>query len=256
MFWHPGFPFLRAMTLRMVYFVPNLQRLLFPAEKPLLLLWRRDIGFMKAPSERCSGDGGAPAGPRDTAVPPVPRGYPKRQERPESEPEYEILHYRRQQCFETDSQVWDAELRYRIDLAVKNPATGHYVLAIEYDGQAYHTKPADRDNDIYRQERLEERGWKFFRMDIAWYQDPAESRRTLIEAVKHAIQGDSLRYGISRDRPETTIPNITVNYFTGAPGRGETPPWMKTICKATTMTRETRTPPEAIPLLRKLATLK
>ena len=91
---------------------------------------------MKDLSERNPGDGGVPAGTGNAPFPPAPQGCPRRQERPESEPEYEILHYLRQQGFETDSQVWDAELPYRIDLAVKNPATGHYVLAIEYDGRA------------------------------------------------------------------------------------------------------------------------
>ena len=179
---------------------------------------------MKDLSEISSGNGEDLPETRNAVFPPVPRGYPKRQERPESEPEYEILHYLRQQGFATDSQVWDAELRYRIDLAVKNPATGHYVLAIEYDGQAYHTKPADRDNDIYRQERLEERGWKFFRMDIAWYHDPAASRRKLTEAVNQAVQADSLRYGISPNRPGNchTEYNSQLLYGSSREGRDTT----------------------------------
>ena len=177
---------------------------------------------MKDLSEISSGNGEDLPETRNAVFPPVPRGYPKRQERPESEPEYEILHYLRQQGFATDSQVWDAELRYRIDLAVKNPATGHYVLANEYDGQAYHTKPADRDNDTYRQERLEERGWKFFRMDIAWYRDPAASRRKLTEAVNQAVQADSLRYGISPNRPGNchTEYNSQLLYGSSRTGRG------------------------------------
>ena len=124
-----------------------------------------------------------------------PAGYPKRREKPESEPEYEVLHFLRQQGYDADSQVRDESGRYRIDIAVKNPATGHYVLAVEYDGQLYHTKIEDVDHDNARQEFLESEGWRFCRIDRRWYREPDAQRKELLEMAEQAVRDDNARFG-------------------------------------------------------------
>jgi very-short-patch-repair endonuclease len=52
-----------------------------------------------------------------------------------------------------------------IDLAVKHPTRpGAYMLGIECDGAAYHSSRSARDRDRFRQEILENLGWKIFRI--------------------------------------------------------------------------------------------
>ncbi|MDR2369018.1 MAG: hypothetical protein LBD63_00105 [Mycoplasmataceae bacterium] len=60
---------------------------------------------------------------------------------------------------------------YRIDLAIKELKTGNFVLAIECDGHQYHhANQMQKDNDFYRQNYLENRGWAFYRIDSwKWY---------------------------------------------------------------------------------------
>ncbi|WP_274968560.1 DUF4011 domain-containing protein [Succinimonas amylolytica] len=130
------------------------------------------------------------SGEAASAVPLIPQGFPGIGDRPESEPEFEVLHFLRQQGYCADAQVWDASRRYRIDIAVKNPATGHYVLAVEYDGHAYHSKPEDRDRDAARQEFLESEGWQFLRIDREWFRNPENTRRLLLEAADRALRND------------------------------------------------------------------
>ncbi|WP_058306329.1 AAA domain-containing protein [Gracilibacillus massiliensis] len=63
---------------------------------------------------------------------------------------------------------------YRIDLAVVDPNDpSKYVLGIECDGAMYHSSPAARERDIYRQRFLEAKGWKIERIwSRNWWKDP------------------------------------------------------------------------------------
>jgi hypothetical protein len=48
---------------------------------------------------------------------------------------------------------------YKIDFAIRNKATGHFVLAIECDGYKFHfSEKKQKECDFYRQHYLEERG--------------------------------------------------------------------------------------------------
>ena len=53
---------------------------------------------------------------------------------------------------------------FRIDIAVYDNVKEQYVLGIECDGAAYHSKPSAVENDYYRQKYLESRGWKIHRV--------------------------------------------------------------------------------------------
>ena len=52
---------------------------------------------------------------------------------------------------------------YKIDFAIKNKE-GKYLLGIECDGKLYSSKMKIRERDIYRQQYLEIRGWKIYRL--------------------------------------------------------------------------------------------
>ncbi|WHQ36900.1 AAA domain-containing protein [Spiroplasma sp. SV19] len=59
---------------------------------------------------------------------------------------------------------------FRIDLGIKDKTTNSFVLAIECDGHAYHSKPMDRARDIWRQSILESNDWKFERISsLQWW---------------------------------------------------------------------------------------
>lgn len=58
---------------------------------------------------------------------------------------------------------------YRIDMAVVNPKKpNEYLFAIECDGKTYHGTFSAKDRDRLRQEILEDRGWKVYRI---WSRD-------------------------------------------------------------------------------------
>lgn len=76
---------------------------------------------------------------------------------------------------------------YRIDLAIVDQRNrGCYLIGIECDGAQYHSSPVARDRDRLRQQRLEELGWKIYRIwSTDWYRHPIESGKKLLEAIEN-----------------------------------------------------------------------
>ncbi len=79
---------------------------------------------------------------------------------------------------------------YRIDLAVVDPNDpSKYVLGIECDGAMYHSSPAARERDIYRQRFLESKGWKIERVwSRDWWKDP-------FGEIDRVVKGGELKLG-------------------------------------------------------------
>ncbi|RXA17256.1 DUF3320 domain-containing protein [Methanosarcina sp. MSH10X1] len=94
---------------------------------------------------------------------------------------YEFL---RDNGYEVHKQVGCAA--YRIDLAIVDQRNrGRYLIGIECDGAQYHSSPVARDRDRLRQQRLEELGWKIYRVwSTDWYRHPVESGKKLLEAIE------------------------------------------------------------------------
>ncbi len=94
---------------------------------------------------------------------------------------YEFL---RDNGYEVHKQVGCAG--YRIDLAIVDQRNrGCYLIGIECDGAQYHSSPVARDRDRLRQQRLEELGWKIYRIwSTDWYRHPVESGKKLLEAIE------------------------------------------------------------------------
>ena len=92
------------------------------------------------------------------------------------------------QGYEVRSQVGCAE--YRIDLAIVNPEfPGRYLIAIECDGQKYHTSPVARDRDRLRQQVLENMGWRnrIHRIwSTDWFHNYTVASQKLIDAIETA----------------------------------------------------------------------
>lgn len=70
---------------------------------------------------------------------------------------------------------------FRIDIGIVDPdSEGSYLCGIECDGAAYHSHPISRDRDRIRQEILEMRGWKIFRIwSTDWYRNNREYKNRL-----------------------------------------------------------------------------
>ncbi len=71
---------------------------------------------------------------------------------------------------EIEAQV--GALGYFIDLVVRTPNGAE--LAVECDGDRWHTKDSQLRSDLYRQRSLEKIGWTFYRfLASEWYADPS-----------------------------------------------------------------------------------
>ena len=77
---------------------------------------------------------------------------------------------------------------YSIDIVIEN-AQGHR-LAVECDGDRWHTEAKDIRADIYRQRTLEGLGWTFDRfLASEWYADPEARTRQILQRLE-GIQPD------------------------------------------------------------------
>ncbi|HEY3360945.1 MAG TPA: DUF3320 domain-containing protein [Methanosarcina sp.] len=95
-----------------------------------------------------------------------------------------VCEFLRDKRYEVHKQVGCAA--YRIDLAIVDQRNrGSYLIGIECDGAQYHSSPVARDRDRLRQQRLEELGWKIYRIwSTDWYRHPVESGIKLLEAIE------------------------------------------------------------------------
>ena len=78
---------------------------------------------------------------------------------------------------------------FRLDFAVKHPHhPGMFVLAIEADGDSYHTSYKAQAHDKRRQETLERLGWRFHRIKSGdWFDNPRRETRDVIRAYEKAL---------------------------------------------------------------------
>jgi len=122
----------------------------------------------------------------------------------ESPFEKEVLSFLQDHHFLVDAQVGCSG--FRIDLAIRDPENnGKYVLGIECDGAAYHSARTARDRDRLRQEVLEDRGWKLYRIwSTDWVKDFPNETKRLLKAVHSALEHKEEDTAIP-----CTQPNIT-----------------------------------------------
>lgn len=77
---------------------------------------------------------------------------------------------------------------FRVDLGIVDPSKpGNYLLGIECDGAKYHSSPVARDRDRLRQQILESKGWKIYRIwSTDWYRNRKESENRLLDAIQNS----------------------------------------------------------------------
>jgi very-short-patch-repair endonuclease len=72
---------------------------------------------------------------------------------------------------------------YYIDLAVRHPRSGSFMLGIECDGATYHSAKSARDRDRTREEALRSLGWSLYRIwSTDWF---ADTRREFTKLQQH-----------------------------------------------------------------------
>lgn len=88
--------------------------------------------------------------------------------------------------YEVETQVGVAN--YYIDLAVRHPRSGSFMVGIECDGATYHSAKYARDRDRTREEALRALGWSLYRIwSTDWFADPRREFTKLEQFLKQLI---------------------------------------------------------------------
>lgn len=105
---------------------------------------------------------------------------------PDSPFEEEVAERIREAGYEVHHQIGSEG--YFVDLGVVDPShPGVYLMGVECDGASYHSAKWARDRDRLRQEVLEARGWRIYRVwSTDWYRGAERETRRLIEAIEKA----------------------------------------------------------------------
>lgn len=104
---------------------------------------------------------------------------------PDSDFEVSVASEIRRLGYEVDYQV--GSVGYKIDLAVRHPKGGRYMLAVECDGATYHSALWARERDRLREEVLRGLGWRFHRVwSTDWFHRRDEEVRRLKDALLRA----------------------------------------------------------------------
>jgi len=73
---------------------------------------------------------------------------------------------------------------YKIDIAVKQKASGKYVMGIELDGGLYEYFDCTRERDIHRRKYFTSRGWKIYRLfSNDWWKNKDGELRSIREQI-------------------------------------------------------------------------
>ena len=102
---------------------------------------------------------------------------------PDSDFEIAVTNLLHQYGYQTVSPVGVAG--FYIDIGVCHPQRPHeYILGIECDGTSYHSAKSIRDRDRLRQEILERKGWKIYRIwSTAWFKNRETEVKRLLAVL-------------------------------------------------------------------------
>jgi len=80
---------------------------------------------------------------------------------------------------------------FRIDLVIKSKITSRPLIAIECDGAKYHSSSEAYSWDMFRQTRLEEQGFIFYRIwSTNWWNSPAKELKKLVDFILKVDQNE------------------------------------------------------------------
>jgi very-short-patch-repair endonuclease len=94
---------------------------------------------------------------------------------------------------------------YRIDLGVKHPKYYGYLMGVECDGATYHSSKSARERDVIRQQVLEGRGWRIYRIwSTDWFSNPTKEFEKLKNYIEKLINSENLK--------KTNTDNVIAKY--------------------------------------------
>lgn len=121
----------------------------------------------------------------------------------DSDFELEVCDFLRSNGFTVDTKIGCSGCK--IDLALKFPDSSDYILAIECDGDVYHSFKNARDRDRLRKEVLERMGWKFYRIwSTDWFRNKSVEQQQLLEAANDAIDSFEPEKNAAQTQTELT----------------------------------------------------
>lgn len=86
----------------------------------------------------------------------------------------------------------------KIDIAIKNPVTNEYAIAIEFDGNKYNNAKSTRDRDRLRKEVLNNMGWEYYTIwSTSWFLDPVSEKKNLLDFCNSVLATDIASTDIS-----------------------------------------------------------
>lgn len=102
--------------------------------------------------------------------------------------EEDVANFLRTNNYHVDYQI--GESGFKIDLGIKrNFDDALYLCGIECDGRQYHSSWSARLNDIWRQNILENKGWKIIRIwSNDWFDNRAEAKEKLLNQLNESIE--------------------------------------------------------------------
>jgi very-short-patch-repair endonuclease len=81
---------------------------------------------------------------------------------------------------------------YFIDIGVRHPNSGDYILGIECDGATYHSSLSARDRDRLREEVIRSRGWNLHRIwSTDWFWQQSFEIERLRAAITASLKGSN-----------------------------------------------------------------
>lgn len=124
---------------------------------------------------------------------------------PMSDFEEAVIHFLKEQGYQIVPQVGSAG--FYIDIGVIDPNhPERFALGIECDGAQYHSSKTARDRDRLRQQILEERGWRIYRVwSTSWYRNTEAEKKRLLDALQAAMNS----IGSQSDETLTPSSNAT-----------------------------------------------
>lgn len=92
---------------------------------------------------------------------------------------------------------------FRIDLAIKEPISSKYLIAIECDGESYYTSKTTRDRDRLREEALTRMGWKYYRIwSTDWFFNKKIEQERLLEFCKSIVNSEKKPQEVVEVKPQ------------------------------------------------------
>lgn len=132
----------------------------------------------------------------------IPDFGDKTKKEPGSDFEIAVAKLLNQHGYQTAYQVGVAG--FFIDIGVEHPdREGEFILGIECDGASYHSAKSIRDRDILRQQILETKGWRIYRIwSTDWFKNKDKELNNLLKTLEELVESERAKVKYKEPREE------------------------------------------------------